>query len=381
MTTRMRTRGSAARTAAALLAAAGLVATGTPAGAAATARATTFLVRPGQSIQAAIDAAPAGSTVLIGEGSYRENLLIERPVTLRGRGHVLLEPPAVQLPNVCTESPNQGTVTWAACIVGELGPPDEHGVPTVVTPLPDVTVAGIHVRGFVEGLVALGTHHLTFDAVEIDRSGDAGINIVRSTDATIRASSLHGNHNFAVKVSIGDGITVVGNRIVDTSDGNGQGLNISQYRNVVVRSNRVSGNCTGVMVVDVVVPGTTRDVVVRGNDVSDNSRYCPGQGIPSASGNGIVLGGVAGALVSDNRVLRNTPSPDPATGLPADLALGGIALFDSTAFGGSAPVANVVRNNLALHNQPYDVASDGTGSDNVLRHNLCRTTNTPGACG
>jgi nitrous oxidase accessory protein NosD len=379
MTRPTRTRTFAARTAAVLVAGAGLLAAATPAAAAASTG--TFVVRPGESIQAAIDAAPPGSTVLISQGAYRENLLIERPITLRGRGHVLLEPPAVQVPNVCTESPNQGTVTWAACIVGELGPPDEHGVPTVVTPLPDVTVAGIHVRGFVEGLVALGTHRLRLDAVEIDRTGDAGINIVRSTNATIRGSRLHGNHNFAIKVSIGDGIIVAGNRIENTSDGNGQGLNISQYRNVVVHSNRVSGNCTGIMVVDVVVPGSTRNVTVRGNDVRDNSRYCPGQGIPSASGNGIVLGGVTGALVSGNRVVHNTPSADPATGLPADLTLGGIALFDSTAFGGSAPVNNVVAKNTAHRNLPYDISSDGSGSNNVVRDNICTTTNIPGACG
>lgn len=342
------------------------------------------VVRPGQAIQAAIDAAPPGATVLVHEGTYRENLFVDHPLTLRGQGDVLLEPPAVQVPNVCTESPPRPgqppRVTWAVCIVGELGPPDPEGVPTVVTPLPDVTVSNIHVRGFTEGLVALGTHRLTFDRVEIDRHEDAGINIVRSTDATIKRSFLHDNHDFAVKVSVGDGILVRGNRILDTRDQNGQGLNISQYRNAVVRSNEVSGNCTGIMLVDVVVPGTMRNAVVKGNYVHDNSRYCPGEGIPPASGNGIVLGGVTNARVSDNRVVRNVASPDPATGAPAELALGGIALFDSTFAGGSAPTNNVVTHNTARRNQPYDISSDGSGSNNVLRRNRCETTNVAGAC-
>jgi bla regulator protein BlaR1 len=51
-------------------------------------------VQPGDSIQAAIDSAPAGATIVLPEGSYPERITIDKPITLEGAGwdKTLLKP-------------------------------------------------------------------------------------------------------------------------------------------------------------------------------------------------------------------------------------------------------------------------------------------------
>ncbi|HAZ27587.1 TPA: hypothetical protein DCY67_03070, partial [Candidatus Acetothermia bacterium] len=46
----------------------------------------TVFVQPGEAIQAAIDEAPAGAVICLGEGTWQENITITKPLTLRGQG-------------------------------------------------------------------------------------------------------------------------------------------------------------------------------------------------------------------------------------------------------------------------------------------------------
>ena len=55
------------------------------------ANAATYTVRPGESIQAAIDQAAAGDTVEVQRGHYRANLVVAKPLTLRGIGRPTLD--------------------------------------------------------------------------------------------------------------------------------------------------------------------------------------------------------------------------------------------------------------------------------------------------
>ncbi|MDP2768637.1 MAG: nitrous oxide reductase family maturation protein NosD, partial [Giesbergeria sp.] len=53
-------------------------------GAACVSWAATIQVQPGQDLAAAVQAAAAGDVVEVARGMYRVNLLIDKPITLRG---------------------------------------------------------------------------------------------------------------------------------------------------------------------------------------------------------------------------------------------------------------------------------------------------------
>ena len=61
------------------------------------ATADTHVVHPGESIQAAVDAASPGDTILVTPGTYRESVrIVTDGLTLRAHGPVTLKPPKVQ---------------------------------------------------------------------------------------------------------------------------------------------------------------------------------------------------------------------------------------------------------------------------------------------
>src|SRR5260370_42220069 len=85
---------------------AGLGITLSAAGAAPASAAATIIVTPGQSIQAGVNAARPGDTVLVEPGVYRQSVQIRtNGITLRGsgafHGGTVLEPPAVFPHSVC----------------------------------------------------------------------------------------------------------------------------------------------------------------------------------------------------------------------------------------------------------------------------------------
>src|SRR3954454_12401829 len=98
---------------------------------AASASAAVIHVGSGESLQAAIDTAHPGDTVVAAPGVFRENLTITTSrLTLRGAGATaggtVLEPPATPHPSVCSEF---GEVN-GICVTGafppgtsDLGPP------------------------------------------------------------------------------------------------------------------------------------------------------------------------------------------------------------------------------------------------------------------
>ena len=87
-------------------AAAGAVIAGLTFGSPASARAATHVVHPGESIQAAVDAASPGDTVVVKAGTYHESVTIHtNGLTLKAHGSVTLEPPHVRVQRMLRRGP------------------------------------------------------------------------------------------------------------------------------------------------------------------------------------------------------------------------------------------------------------------------------------
>jgi len=325
------------------------------------------VVGPGDSIQAAVDAAAPGDTIVVLRGTYRENVVIAKDgIRLLGF-RARLEPPAAPEPNFCSDEGQPAAI--GICVVGELN--FETG--EVVDPVDDVVVRGFKTSGFPDaGVLAFGANNATFaHNVAVD-DDEYGLTAFTSTGTRMlfNSASGAGEAGFYIGDSPEADATLVGNVATDSRFGilwrNAEGGDIA--------GNLARANCTGIIVLSGIegLPGLAGGVSIRSNAVRENNRVCEaGDEGPGLSGVGIALAGAHDTRVSGNLVIGNVP------GGPTEFS-GGVAVVQD--FVGTAPRDNLVKRNIALRNQP-DLFWDGTGSANVFRRNLCRTSVPAGLCG
>jgi len=151
-------------------------------------------VRPGESIQAAIDSAPEGETVQISGGEYRESLILDRPVTLRG---ITSEG---SLPHIQTESGPAITIAADGVVVEGLWATSASGW---------TADAGFLVQSddnIIRGCMASGC-------------GNVGILIMEAANNTISGDVIQGNGKEGVLLKNCSGCLIAGNDVRDNRYG------------------------------------------------------------------------------------------------------------------------------------------------------------------
>jgi nitrous oxidase accessory protein NosD len=317
-----------------------------------------------------VDAASPGSTIIVKRGTYAENVVIATDgITLKARGAKLV-PPASSAPNACSFG---DPATDGICVIGQLDtPPDAP--PTVRDPIEDVTVKGFEVTGFPgTGILFLGAddpvvkHNRTVD------DGEYGIARFFSSGGLIAGNETSGSEEAGIYV--GDSpdadVLIVGNR---TFDNHLFGIFLRDAADGRVVANESSGNCVGAIVLNTGV-NVAGDWHFFGNLIHDNDRFCPAdgeEGAPPLSGIGILLANASDNVLIGNKIVGNEPSGEvPFTG--------GVVVVDARSPGAEPPSRNLVKGNVILDNQT-DVFWDGSGTDNVIERNLCRTSVPDGLC-
>jgi parallel beta-helix repeat protein len=309
------------------------------------------------SIQAAVDAAGPGDTVVVPPGRYREAVTIGKSgITIRGSRGAILDASG-----------------FAVGIRVAAGP----GGPACPTPTArDVTIDGLRIENarftgvLLRGVDGFAVHDGVYAGNE-----EYAIFPICSQSGVIESNDVAGTNDAAIYVGNSHNVVVEHNHATDST----VGIEIENSTGVIARENTAIGNTAGI--VAFVLPGlavpVTEDVLVEGNVVMHNNR--PNPVFPSEdvvglipTGTGILTVGGDRVIVRDNRVIGNDsggiavialpfPNPDPRVDpFPDDnRVVGNVALAN-----GRSP--DPVRS-------PYpgaDLIYDGTGSGTCFASNV-----------
>jgi parallel beta helix pectate lyase-like protein len=332
----------------------------------------TIVVHPGESIQAALNHASGGDTIVVEPGTYAENLYIPKNrITLKGggasaRGTVLV-PPATPDNNPCVEA-SGGEQVDGICLVGQFDP----NTGQLGAPITGTSVSGFLIQGFTSGFgaFALNAADTVFEHNAFVDNGEYGVAAFVSTGTQFLYNRATGSEEagFYIGDSEQAGAVLTGNYAAD----NLFGIFIRDAAVGTVSDNQVTQNCVGIMFLSTAQHPTAKAWDATHNQAWRNDKACPpGEG-PPLSGIGIAIAGGKNITLKENTLWRNRPTGDSAFS-------GGIVVVQPGP-GGAEPVGNRITANVAFRNLPVDIFYDGTGSDNQFRGNKCNTSHPNGLC-
>jgi parallel beta-helix repeat protein len=324
-----------------------------------------LVVHPGESIQAAVDAAQPGTEILLAPGTYFQTVTVSTP-------DIILEGLTGQHGN--------------GAVIQNPGSAD-NGI-TVTSTAGGFELANLTVTGFADnGVLLEGVTGFTLTHVTAQDNGEYGLFPVFSAFGTIEGCTASGHRDTGIYVGQSAFVTVADNRTFD----NVNGIEIENSSDIVVAGNETFNNTAGILVD--LLPGldvtTSSDILVAGNYVHDNNR--PNNGDPGSlesfvpAGTGILVLGADNVTIVHNRVKGND---FVGIGVASSLLLGQLAGLPPEAFAGIDPnpdgtfvVANHVVGNGSASPLPgipgADLLWDGSGTGNLWIDNVFETSVPP----
>jgi parallel beta-helix repeat protein len=313
------------------------------------------VVRPGESIQAAVDAAKPGDTITVLGGVHHESVVIRKDgLTLVGERGAELKPPA-----------RRGR-PCGLCVLGDVN----LQTGSVSGYVHHVTITGFALRNFRDdGIVALGAREAKFVNNRAFNNGEYGITAFSSTGTQILSNLTSGSDEAGIYV--GDSphadATVAANETYD----NEFGILVRNALHGKIVANQVHNNCLGMLFL-ADAPGPAGAFDVSANEVANNTRACAAtEETPPVSGIGIALSGARAVELQGNHILGNVPSG------PSGIHPGGVVVvrgLQGTPPRGNSVVGNIIQRNRA------DIFWDQSGSGNRFVGNVCKTSKPGGLC-
>lgn len=337
----------------------------------------TVHIHPGQSIQAAIDAATGPETIVVDPGTYNEALFIyKNGITLKGGGQapsqVVVTPSSQTVPNICSQ-----IFGLSGICVANPEALVKH------TTIENLTVAGWPAQG----IFAIGNRSLTVRDDNLNNNSDYGVFALQSSGVTFAGNEATGSGEAGFYVGDSPAANVTETNNVST---NSQfGFFFRHSHGATFTGNTATGNCIGFMLLDDGQSGGDGNATLTDNQASANDKFCPAvsegpESHPPLSGTGIALVGAVHTLVQINNVYNNVGTPpggSATTSQPVSPISGGIVVVSSQPLSGGAAASNdTVRNNDLSGNVPADIVWDGSGTGNSFTGNACHTSIPGGFC-
>ena len=229
-------------------------------------------------IQSAVDAASAWSTVMVCAGTYTEDVIVSTPLTLVGSDAVI----------------NGSTTANGMC--DQLGPSGPGSAPCLAA----VTIKSSHVQ--IEGFTVQGATGEGILATGSLKGGAIG-------DVSIKHNRVVGNNLGGIPPSPNSPYPQCAAEGQIPGDC-GEGIHLMGVHNSKVADNYVSGNEGGVLLTDEF--GPTHNNLVKGNTITKNAFDCgvtaPGHNPFALDSNGNPQPAVAGVydnVIRDNRITDN----------------------------------------------------------------------------
>ena len=259
-----------------------------------------------RTIQAAVKASPAGGTVIVCKGTYHEQVVISKPLSL----------------------------------VGQRATIDEAGV----TPTLRVSIPGLGKQTIFAG-VAIGSSHVQFSGFTVSNALGEGI-LAAGLTSPIRDISIR--HNAVVHNDLGGGVPPASTYFECAAQGPepgdcGEGVHLVAVAYSRITGNHIADNSGGVLLTD--ETGPTHNNLVADNVVTGNASDCgitvPGHNPAALNAAGVPQPSIAG--VYDNVIRGNAVT---SNGIKGE----GAGVLFANAAAGTASYNNLVEGNYIAGN-------------------------------
>ena len=232
-------------------------------------------VRPGQSIQEAVQAAEPGTTIQVMPGTYSETVYIDKD--------------GIRLTGII-----QGSERATLHGRGELND-------AILFSGNNIVVEGFLITRYKGNAIMsqAGNNYEIRDNIIVD-TGVYGIFPQLGTNGVVEHNVVSGIEDAAIYVGMSDNVHVAYNEVFDSV----AGIEIENSRHAIVEANFVYNNTGGVLAF--ITPGlpikTTYDVIIRNNWISNNNT--PNFGAPGSTVGGIPAGTGVMIMAADDVVVE-----------------------------------------------------------------------------